>query len=75
MKEFTVCYTLDNDIKRGKLVKELNVKAEDVLQEILENMERNKYFVITSNEGSYTINAALVRYIRIVDEKELIVCS
>lgn len=72
MKEFTVCYTLDSDIKRGKLVKELNVKAEDVLQEILENMERNEYFVVNSNEGSYIINAALVRYIRIVGEKELV---
>lgn len=72
MKEFTVCYTLDSDIKRGRLVKELNVKAEDVLQEILENMKHNEYFVVDSNEGSYIISAALVRYIRIIGEKELV---
>ncbi|WP_028401436.1 hypothetical protein [Ectobacillus panaciterrae] len=72
MKEFTVCYTLDNDIKREKIIKELDVKNEEVIQEVLEKMERSKYFIITTDEGDYIIDSSLVRYVSIVEEKELV---
>ncbi|WP_028401994.1 hypothetical protein [Ectobacillus panaciterrae] len=72
MKEFTVCYTLDHDIKREKITKELDVKMEEVVQEVLEKMERSKYFIVTNDEGDDIINASLVRYVRVIDEKELV---
>ncbi|MGG0239174.1 hypothetical protein [Bacillus rhizoplanae] len=71
MKEFTVCYTLDNDIKREKIIKGLDVKKEEVIQEVLEKIEHDKFFVAKSDEGAYIINSFLVRYVRVIDEKVL----
>lgn len=72
MKEFTICYTLDNDIKKGKLIKGQDVKAEDVIQEVLKQMEHSKFVIVTDDEGDYLINSSLVRYIRIIEEKILV---
>ncbi|MCQ6281308.1 hypothetical protein [Bacillus sp. EB600] len=68
MKEFTICYTFDNDIITEKMIKELNVTKEDVEQEIIEKMDRCKCFIVKNDQGNYMINSYLVRYIRI-DEK------
>ncbi len=72
MKKFTVCYTLDNDIITEKMIKELDAKKEDVEQEVVEKMDRNKYFIVKNNQGNYLINTNLVRYVRIMDEKILV---
>ncbi|WP_028401779.1 hypothetical protein [Ectobacillus panaciterrae] len=72
MKEFTVCYTLDNDIKWEKIIKGLDSKREEVVQEIVEKMEHSKFFIVKSDEGDYIINSSLVRYVRVVEEKELV---
>ncbi|MGF9964891.1 hypothetical protein [Bacillus rhizoplanae] len=71
MKEFTVCYTLDNDIKKEKIIKGLDVKKEEVIQEVLKKMEHDKFFVAKSDEGDYIIHSYLVRYVRIIDERVL----
>ena len=65
MKKFTVCYTLDNDIITEKMIKELDAKKEDVEQEVVEKMDRNKYFIVKNDQGNYLINTNLVRYVRI----------
>ena len=72
MKEFTVCYTLDNDIITEKMIKELDAKKEDVEQEVVEQMDRNKYFIVKNDQGNYLINTNLVRYLRIIEEKILV---
>lgn len=72
MKKFTVCYTLDNDIITEKMIKELDAKKEDVEQEVVEKMDRNKYFIVKNDQGNYLINTNLVRYVRIMDEKILV---
>ncbi|OIK13657.1 hypothetical protein BIV60_13730 [Bacillus sp. MUM 116] len=72
MKEFTVCYTFDHDIITEKMIKELGVKKEDVEQEVIEKMERNKYFIVNNEQGNFMINSYLVRYVRIVSEKILV---
>ncbi|MEI4832135.1 hypothetical protein WAX78_22375 [Bacillus sp. FJAT-53711] len=71
MKEFTVCYTLDNDIKKEKIIKGLDAKREEVIQEVLEKVKHDKFFIAKSDEGDYIINSYLVRYIRVIDEKVL----
>ncbi|HDX9578732.1 TPA: hypothetical protein ROX88_002279 [Bacillus pseudomycoides] len=71
MKEFTVCYTLDNAIKREKIIKGIEVKKEEVVQEILKKMEHDKFFVAKSDEEDYIIHSCLVRYVRVIDEKVL----
>ena len=65
MKEFTVCYTYDNEIITEKMIKELDVKREDVEQEVIEKMDHRKYFIVKSGQWNYMINSYLVRYVRI----------
>ncbi|MCM2535216.1 hypothetical protein NDK43_26250 [Neobacillus pocheonensis] len=72
MKEFTVCYTFDNDIITEIMRKELDVKKEDVEQEVIEKMDRTKYFIVNNEQGNFMINSYLVRYVRIVSEKILV---
>lgn len=72
MKEFTVCYTFDNDIIIEKMIKELDVKKQDVEQEVIEKMDRNKYFIVKNEQGNYMIDSYLVRYVRIMNEKILV---
>ena len=72
MKEFTICYTLDNDIKREKIIRDLDVEKEEVVQEVLEKIEKNMYFTAKSDQEDYTIDSSLVRYIRVLHEKILV---
>ncbi|MBT2696199.1 hypothetical protein ACSU6B_04005 [Neobacillus sp. C211] len=72
MKEFTVCYTFDHEIITEKMIKELDVNKEDVEQEVVEMMERNKYFIVKNDQGNYIINSYLVRFVRIINERILV---
>jgi hypothetical protein len=54
------------------MIKELDVKEEDVEQEVFEKMDRNKYFIVNNEQGNFMINSYLVRYVRIVSEKILV---
>jgi hypothetical protein len=72
LKEFTVCYTFDNDIITEKMIKELDVKKEDVEQEVIEKLDRNNYFIVNNDQGNYMIISYLVRYVRIMSEKILV---
>ncbi|NRD77026.1 hypothetical protein HPT25_05890 [Bacillus sp. BRMEA1] len=67
MKEFVVCYTFENDIKREKIVKEQDVNKEEVVKEILEKIVQHKYFIANGER----INSSLIRYIRVLHEKQL----
>ena len=71
LKEFTVCYTFDNDIVIDKMIKESDVTIEDVKQEVIEKMERCRYFIVKNEIGVYMINSYLVRYVQ-VNEKILV---
>jgi hypothetical protein len=72
LKTFTVCCTFDNDIITEKMIKELDAKKEDVEQEVVEKMGRNKYFIVKNDQVNYLINTNLVLYVRIMDEKILV---
>jgi hypothetical protein len=72
LKEFTVCYTFDNDIITEKMIKELDVKKENVEQEVFEKMDHCKYFIVKNDQGYYMINSHLVRYVRVINEKILV---
>ncbi|MEH6908918.1 hypothetical protein CN481_23980 [Bacillus sp. AFS006103] len=72
MKEFTICYTFDNDIITEKVIKDLDVKKEDVEQEVVEMMEHNRYFIVKNNQGNYIINSYLVRFVQIINERILV---
>lgn len=72
MREFTICYTFENEIITEKIIKEYDVNKEDVKQEIIEKMERYKYFIVENDQGRYFINAYLVRYVRVSEEKIIV---
>ncbi|ULT55074.1 hypothetical protein L1999_18290 [Neobacillus drentensis] len=71
MKEFVVCYTLENDIKRERILKETDTKKEEVVQEILEKIEQRKYFLARDSQGDHWINSSLIRYIRVNEQNRL----
>jgi len=71
LKEFVICYTLENDIKRERILKESTINKEDVVQEILEKIEQRKYFLARDSQGDYWINSSLIRYIRVNEQNRL----
>jgi len=72
LKEYTVCYTFDNEIIIEKFFKEANVKKEDVEQEVVEKLNQNKYFIVKNDQGTFKIDSSLVRFVRIIDVKILV---
>jgi hypothetical protein len=71
LKEFTVCYTFDNNIVIEKIFKESDFTIEDVKQEIIEKMDRCRYFIVKNEKGIHMIHSCLVRYVQ-VNEKILV---
>ena len=65
MNEYIICYTLDNDIIREKIVKGLDFKKEDVMKEVIKKINENKYLIVKSNMGEYKIKSSLIRYIQV----------
>ncbi len=70
LKEFSVCYTLESDVKWGKIRKKSNMKKDDILQEVLQKVKRCKYFMIKSENRNHIINTSKIRYIRILDDNQ-----
>ena len=66
MNEYIICYTLDNDIIREKIVKDLDFKKEDVMKEVTKRINENKYLIVKSNMGEYKIKSSLIRYIQLL---------
>lgn len=69
MKEFIVLYTLENDVKREKIVKELSVEKEEVFQEVLGKIEKNHYLIVKDDQEDFLINTSQIRYIRVKAEQ------
>ncbi|RST71811.1 hypothetical protein D4T97_018005 [Siminovitchia acidinfaciens] len=69
MKEFIVFYTLEDDIKRERIMKDADISKEQVMQEIVEKIDQCKYFLVKGDHGDYWINPSSIRYIR-VHEKD-----
>jgi hypothetical protein len=70
LKEFSICYTLDSDVKWGKIRKASSMKKDDILQEVLQKVESCKYFIIKSENQNHIINTSKIRYIRILDDNQ-----
>ena len=70
LKEFSVCFTLDSDVKMGKIRKKSNLKKDDILQEVLQKVKRCKYFIIKNENQKYIINTSKIRYIRILEDHQ-----
>ncbi|UOY92010.1 hypothetical protein MUG87_16435 [Ectobacillus sp. JY-23] len=71
MKEFTICYTLENDIKTEKIITGHEVNRREIMKRILYRIRNQEWFVVKNGEGTQKIDVRVVRYIRVVDEKIL----
>ena len=72
LKEFIVCYTFDNEIKKETIIKGLDVNKEEIVQEVLERMEHSPLFIVENREENSIIDSSLVRYVRVIKEKVLV---
>ena len=72
LKEFIVCYTFDNEIKKETIIKGLDVNKEEIVQEVLERMEHSPFFIVANQEENSIIDSSLVRYVRVIKEKVLV---
>lgn len=66
LKEFSICYTLDSDVKWGKVRKKSSMDKKDILQELLKKAERCRFFMIKSENRNHIIPTYKIRYIRIL---------
>lgn len=65
MKEFIVSYIYDNEIKREKIIKELNIHKTDIIQEISDKISKHKYFLLKDGQDDHLINSSMVRYVKV----------
>jgi hypothetical protein len=65
LKEFIICYTLENEIKRERVIKEQGTKKEEVLQEILKKLQKYKTLHLEGDKGNNSINSSIIRYIKV----------
>ncbi|WP_394234047.1 hypothetical protein [Niallia oryzisoli] len=70
MKEFIVCYTLENDIKRERIMKEADISKEQVIQEIVEKIEQRKYFLMKGDHRDDWIDCSSIRYIGVHEKAD-----
>lgn len=69
MKEFVVCYTLEDEVKREIIIKGMDVKKEEVIQEILNKIAKQSYYILRGEQGNCWINSSAIRYVRVLDEQ------
>ncbi|WP_442598679.1 hypothetical protein [Neobacillus sp. D3-1R] len=66
MKEYVVSYTLENEIKQERFVKEKDVNKQEVIQEVLAKILDQNSFIAKSEQGDYWINTSSIRYVRVL---------
>jgi hypothetical protein len=66
LKEYIVCYTLENEIKQERIIKEKEIKRNEVIQEVIDKILNQNAFIAKSDQGDYWINSSSVRYIRVL---------
>ncbi|HYK73615.1 MAG TPA: hypothetical protein VEV44_10955 [Pseudoneobacillus sp.] len=66
MKEYIVCYTLENDIKQERFFKEKEVNRQDVIQEVLDKILYQNSFMAKNDQGEFWIHSSSIRYVRVL---------
>ena len=65
LKEFNICYIYDNDIKREKIITNLDMHKAEILHEVSEKISRYGSFILHGEQGDTLIQTSLVRYIKV----------
>ncbi|MFC6605388.1 hypothetical protein ACFQDF_33970 [Ectobacillus funiculus] len=63
---------MDHEIQKETIIKGLDVNKEEIVQEVLERMERSPFFIVTNHKERSIIDSSLVRYVRVIKEKVLV---
>lgn len=67
MKEFSICYTLEAEVKWEEITEKSDTKAEDILQQVLQRVANSKVHTVKSNNEEQIINTSSIRYVRIFE--------
>jgi len=67
LKEFSICYTLDAEVKWEEITEKSDTKAEDILQQVLQRVANSKVHTVKSNNEEQIINTSSIRYVRIFE--------
>ncbi|MBY0099324.1 hypothetical protein [Mesobacillus maritimus] len=74
MNKFRVCYILDDKVKTENIVKDLNIQAGQIFEELVKKIATSNFLKIRSEQGLDRLDTSRIRYIRvsILNEKELL---
>jgi hypothetical protein len=67
LKEFSICYTLEAEVKWEEITEKSDTKAEDILQQVLQRVANSKVHTVKSNNEEQIINTSSIRYVRIFE--------
>lgn len=70
MKEFRVCFTLENDVLWGTMSGDLSWNEADILRKLLKRVQERKYIFIKNEYQIYMVDTNKIRYIRIYSPVE-----
>jgi hypothetical protein len=72
MNKFRVCYILDDKVKTENIVKDLNIQAGQIFEELVKKIATSNFLKIRSEQGLDRLDTSRIRYIRVsaLNEKE-----
>jgi hypothetical protein len=72
MNKFRVCYILDDKVKTENIVKDLNIQAGQIFDELVKKIATSNFLKIRSEQGLDRLDTSRIRYIRVsaLNEKE-----
>jgi len=65
MNKFRVCYILDDKVKTEDIVKDLNIQAGQIFEELVKKIATTNFLKIRSEQGPDRLDTSLIRYIRV----------
>ncbi|MGM0901908.1 hypothetical protein [Mesobacillus maritimus] len=65
MNKFRVCYILDDKVKTENIVKDLNIHAGQIFEELVKKTATTNFLKIRSEQGADRLDTSRIRYIRV----------
>lgn len=71
MNKFRVCYILDDNVRTENIVKDLNIQADQISEELVKQIATTSFLKIRSEQGADRLDTSHIRYIRVssINEK------
>jgi hypothetical protein len=65
MKKFRVCYILDDKVRTENIVKDLNIQAGQIFEELVKKIATSNFLRIGSEQEVDRLDTSHIRYIRV----------